>query len=320
MPNGLLLIDKPIGLRSTECVARIKRFFGRNVRVGHAGTLDSTASGLLIVLLGAATRLSDYVMKLPKTYEAIVKLGVATDTGDASGQIVFRGDAAKVNAALFDRALCSFWGMRMQRPPEISALKIAGKASHRAARAGEEVEHMPRPVLMTSVRRFLPLANGETGICIRCGKGTYVRSIVRDIGNLLGCGAHVVELRRLSTGPFRVQDACLPEELGSRYENSLCSMRRIGDLFHRVALTDDAERRLGNGLCTRLSAAGSYIAGTIPLESGLYVEGKSMIGFADIIYGGQDGDEKEPAGDVAYLRPRANIFDGNGPPAAEERA
>ncbi|MDR1049020.1 MAG: tRNA pseudouridine(55) synthase TruB, partial [Synergistaceae bacterium] len=144
-PAGLLLIDKPVGARSADCVAGVKRLLKRlcpagTPRVGHAGTLDSTASGLLVVLVGPATRCSDYVMLLPKVYEAVVRLGFSTDTCDASGRPVFRGDAAKVDEAAFDRALCSFLGTRMQIPPGISALKVNGRASHRTVRAGGESE------------------------------------------------------------------------------------------------------------------------------------------------------------------------------------
>ncbi len=309
MPDGLLLIDKPVGLRSTECVARVKRVFGRGTRVGHAGTLDSTASGLLIVLLGTATRLSDYVMRLPKVYEAVIKLGSATDTCDYSGKHVFYGDAAKADEPAFDRLLYSFLGERMQLPPEISALKVDGKPSHRLARAGVESKLSARPVTVTSVKRCSPLADGEVKISVTCGKGTYIRSIVRDIGTGLGCGAHILRLRRLSIGQFSVSDACrdseLPQPLLSRdlLSQSLLSIREVGFLFHRFLLTETAERSLSNGLCVSLSDSGRYIPGRLELRSGLCVEGKNMIGFADIF--------KKDMSDSGtfFLKPRTNIVD-----------
>ncbi|MDR1376136.1 MAG: tRNA pseudouridine(55) synthase TruB [Synergistaceae bacterium] len=303
MPNGLLLIDKPVGLRSTECVARVKRVFDKTTRVGHAGTLDSTASGLLIVLLGAATRLSDYAMKLPKNYEAAVKLGVSTDTCDASGRVVFCGDASKVDERAFDRALCSFWGTRMQLPPEISALKVNGKPSHKIAREGQISKLISRPVAVTSVVRRSPLVNDRVRISVTCGKGTYIRAIVRDIGKILGCGAHVEELRRLSIGPFLSLDACAMENIDMKNidPRHIRSPREIGAPFHRVVLTDEAERRLSSGLSVPAAEAGRYLPGTLELRHGLCVQGKKMMGFADI------SGMTDNSGTV--LKPRTNVAD-----------
>ena len=303
MPNGILLIDKPAGLRSTECVARVKRLAckkDKNIRVGHAGTLDSTASGLLVVLLGAATRLSDYVMKLPKVYEAAVRLGVSTDTCDASGSVVFRADASEVEEAAFDRVLCSFWGTRMQRPPEISALKVDGKPSHRIAREGRPSNLSSRPVVVTSVKRCSPISDGAVKISVACGKGAYIRALARDIGGALGCGAHVEALRRLSIGPFGVNEAQAPESLAdiTGITKNLRSSREVGSAFHRVALTEDAERRLLHGLCVPLTEAGRYVPGGAELMHGLCVEGCNMMGFA-VLGEGIDG--------TLLLKPRVNV-------------
>ncbi|MDR1875339.1 MAG: tRNA pseudouridine(55) synthase TruB [Synergistaceae bacterium] len=316
MPDGLLLIDKPEGLRSTDCVARVKRAFGGDTRTGHAGTLDSTASGLLVVLLGAATRLSDYVMKLPKTYEATIRLGSATDTCDGSGRTVFCGDASKVDEAAFDGALCSFLGERMQLPPEISALKVGGRPSHRIARAGGGARPAARAVLVTSIRRCSPIRDGRVKISVSCGKGTYIRSIVRDVGAALACGAHVAELRRLSTGPFSVGDALTGVDRGidRSIEAHVRSVREIGRAFHRILLSRDAERRLVNGLCVPLADAGSYVPGCVELSGGLYVEGENMIGFVDIVE--DEANKKIKKNEAAVgpsscpapcLRPRTNI-------------
>ncbi|MDR2176086.1 MAG: tRNA pseudouridine(55) synthase TruB [Synergistaceae bacterium] len=305
MPNGFLLVDKPAGLRSAACVALVKRLLAGNSpakeKVGHAGTLDSTASGLLVVLLGAAARCSDYVMRLPKVYEAIVRLGAATDTCDASGEFVFRGDASKADERAFDRVLCSFLGTRMQVPPAISALKVNGRAAHRTARAGGDPGLAARPVTVTSAARSSPLADGRAKITVTCGKGTYVRAIARDIGERLGCGAHVETLRRLSIGPFRVSDACAPEAADAQ---RLLPCRSLGSVFQRVLLNADAERRLTNGLSVPLSEAGRYVPGTLSLESGLCVEGGTLFGFAGL-------DEK------FLLRPQTNILDAAEPATFE---
>ena len=301
MLNGLLLINKPVGLRSTECVARVKRI--ASTRVGHAGTLDSTASGLLVVLLGTATRLSDYVMKLPKIYEATVKLGVATDTCDASGETVFRGDASKVGEAAFDRVLCSFWGTRMQRPPEISALKIDGRPSHKLAREGRAANLNPRPVVVTSVKRCSPISGGIVKISVTCGKGTYIRALVRDIGDALGCGAHVEALRRLSAGPFNIHGAQAPDKFAD-LSGKLRSLREVGSAFHRIVLATDAEKKLLHGLSVPMSKTGRYVPGSLELSHGLCVEGVNMIGFADV-------DFSENSCGAPILRPKVNVAMGD---------
>ena len=303
MPNGLLLIDKPEGVRSTDCVARVRRAFGKGVRVGHAGTLDSTASGLLVVLVGSATRLSDYVMRLPKVYRASVRLGAETDTCDRTGEVVFRGDAACVDEAAFDRILPSFWGMRMQRPPEISALKVNGEPSHRLARSGRGGVLPERPVMMESVRRRSALADGRVEIEVVCGRGTYIRSLARDIGARLGCGAHIEALRRLSIGPFRVSEAL--SDLSALASAPLRSPREAVAPFHRILLTERAEARILNGLPVPLREAGRYVPGTVGFAGGLCVEGAGMIGFADREVGEKEAGER--GGGEILLRPRANI-------------
>ena len=300
MLNGLLLIDKPEGARSTGCVARLRALLGKNVRVGHAGTLDSTASGLLILLVGAATRLSDYIMMLPKVYRVCMRLGEATDTCDYSGNVIFRGDISRLTEADVDRILPAFWGWRMQRPPEISALKLGGRPSHRLARAGREVELKPRPVFMRSVRRTSRLEGGRVEIEVHCGKGTYVRSLVRDLGERLGCGACVAALRRTAVGNFTIEDAALsPEvfELPLR-DLPLRSPREAGRLFHRLELSADAEEGLLHGVTVPLAGAGRYVPGLVPLERAFCVEGRRMIGFV----------ERLNAGGAACLKPRANIL------------
>jgi tRNA pseudouridine(55) synthase len=282
----------------------------KNAKVGHAGTLDSTASGLLLLLLGKATRLSDYAMKLPKKYEALVRLGLSTDTCDASGQVVFRGDPSRVDERAIDRVLCSFWGTRLQRPPEISALKVNGRASHAMARQGEAPLLVPRPVSITSATRSSPLSEDRVTISVSCGKGTYIRAIVRDMGTALGCGAHVEALRRLSLGAFHVSNAYSLEKLDSFSSVGSCtfpftfpllSLRELGRSFHRVVLTRDAERRLTNGLCVPLAKAGRYSPGIVGLGNGLCVEGERMIGFAKTTRDAQKGP--------VLLKPEVNIPD-----------
>jgi tRNA pseudouridine(55) synthase len=234
-------------------------------------------------------------MLLPKVYEAVVRLGFSTDTCDASGRPVFLGDAAKVDEAAFDRALCSFLGTRMQIPPGISALKVNGRASHRTVRAGGESELRARPVRVTGAFRRSAVADGRAAISVTCGKGTYIRALARDIGSLLGCGAHIESLRRVSVGPFDAAGAQAPDELDLE---RLRPLREAGIPFQRVLLTADAERRLTDGLSVPLSEAGRCVPGTMELKYGLCVEGEALFGFAEL---------ESSGGLAAFLKPRTNI-------------
>lgn len=203
MRTGFLIIDKETGERSTACVSAVKRILGRNVKVGHGGTLDSTACGILVILVGRATRASRYIMALPKTYEAVVRFGLRTSTDDISGEILEELDAGHLNDEMIDRAILYFLGLRDQVPPSISAVRISGERSHALARRGEKVAISPRPVMITSINRISSLSQAlEVKLNIRCHIGTYVRSLVRDLGEILACGATVVTLERTSIGPF----------------------------------------------------------------------------------------------------------------------
>jgi tRNA pseudouridine(55) synthase len=213
MFQGLLPIDKPVGLRSSKCVELVKGSIGKGAKVGHGGTLDSSASGVLVLLLGGATRASDYVMMMPKTYRAVVRLGSETSTCDYTGHVTCLGDFGAVRESDIDEIIPSFMGWRMQVPPEISAVHVNGRRAHRISRAGGKPEISPRPVFVESIRRTGDISgDGGVELLIRCGKGTYVRSIARDIGRRLGCFAHVAALRRISVGPFSADEALAPGE------------------------------------------------------------------------------------------------------------
>lgn len=301
MPSGILLIDKPLGMRSATCVGRLRALLGKGTRVGHAGTLDSTASGLLVLLVGAATRASDYVMMLPKLYRARVRLGTATDTCDYSGRVLYQGDASRVSDGDVDRVLLSFLGWRMQRPPEISALKLGGRPSHRLARAGLDVPLQPRAVFVRSIRRTSALEAGCFDVEVLCGKGTYVRSIARDIGDRLGCGACIESLRRLSTGGFHVDAALSPdraEVLLREGRLKLQPLSTVSRLFHRVELSGAAEAALLHGLPVPLAEAGRYVPGPVPPDQAFCAEGRGLLSFVD----------RRDEGDGTMLRPRANVL------------
>ncbi|MEA3508075.1 MAG: tRNA pseudouridine(55) synthase TruB, partial [Synergistota bacterium] len=209
MDSGFLNLWKPEGVRSSWCVHEAKKLLPRGVKIGHGGTLDSTAEGVLVLLVGKATRLSRYVMALPKTYVVRLRLGVETDTLDASGKIVQEKPFGFVDETMIDVELCRFMGPIMQRPPAVSAIRLQGKRSHSLARSGATVCHRERPVFVRSIRRLTNIRdNGEVTLEIVCGKGTYVRSIVRDLGRNLGACAVTVRLCRVALGPYSRVMAC----------------------------------------------------------------------------------------------------------------
>lgn len=212
--SGILPVNKPEGLRSTTCVQKIRSILGRRVKTGHGGTLDSTASGLLLVLVGQCTRLSNFVMDLPKCYETEVTFGASTDTDDGSGQITARAPWEHITDDAIDSALCGFMGWRMQSPPAISAVHVDGTRAHELARDGRAVIPQPKPVCFRRITRLSSIdASGRVNFRVECRKGTYIRSFARDLGERLGSRAHVSKLVRLSSGPFSAQMAKSSDEL-----------------------------------------------------------------------------------------------------------
>ena len=209
--NGFLIIDKPSGVTSFSMVSLVRRLTGVR-RVGHAGTLDPLASGVLPVAVGYATRFIEYMDDALKTYVATVRFGEATDTYDSTGTVTSSGDAAGVTATAIEAVLAEFVGEIVQTPPVFSAIKVAGKPLYQYAREGADVAVASRTVYVE--RAMLHSCDdGVAEIEVRCGKGTYIRSIAHDLGLRFGCGAHLSELRRTSSGGFGVADARAPEEL-----------------------------------------------------------------------------------------------------------
>jgi len=204
--DGLAVVDKPAGITSHDVVARCRRVFGQR-RVGHAGTLDPDATGVLLVGLGRATRLLRFLTALPKSYVGEVVLGVETSTLDATGEVVATHDMSGVGLADARAAAARFVGDIAQVPPMVSAVKVGGRRLHQLARAGVEVERVARPV---TVHRFDVDAGPAPGVLrveVDCSSGTYVRSLAADLGTALGGGAHLRRLRRTAVGSFTLADA-----------------------------------------------------------------------------------------------------------------
>jgi tRNA pseudouridine55 synthase len=216
--SGVLVVDKPIGLTSHEVVQIIRR--GTYIRrAGHTGTLDPRASGVLVVLLGPAVRLSEYVSASDKRYQAVIQLGKTTDTYDADGKVLTSNPVDNITEAQFEEALQQFVGEIEQVPPPYSAIKIKGRKAYEMARQGEEFDLQPRKINMYSLE-LLEWAPPEAVIDVYCSSGTYIRSLANDLGKVLGCGAHLVGLRRTKSGRFTLRDAVPLRKLREAFDDS----------------------------------------------------------------------------------------------------
>lgn len=222
--HGVLLVDKPEGLSSAAVVARVKRALGQP-RVGHLGTLDPFATGLLPICVGEGTKLAQFLAADAKRYVGEIVLGATTDTLDRTGTVLERRPVPRLTPQTVARALAGLRGSIMQTPPMYSALKRAGVPLYRLARAGREVERLPRPVHVAAFE-VAWIGRDRLAFAVDCSKGTYVRVLAHDLGGALGTGAHLATLRRTSFGPFVLADA-LPlarvEELAERHAVPLLS-------------------------------------------------------------------------------------------------
>jgi len=236
--DGALIIDKPAGLTSHDVVARVRRIIGER-RVGHTGTLDPFATGVLVVLVGRATRLAQFLSGAEKEYEATVRLGYATDTGDLTGTRVpdsFTTAAAEFHGEEVETAMASLRGDIEQTPPMYSAKKLGGRKLYELARRGEEVERQPVRITVSEFElsskngSFLNLnSDGTTDLQVRvvCSAGTYIRTLAEDLGKRLDVGAHLVELRRTRAGRFKIHDAITLERLVEFADSSLADSKII---------------------------------------------------------------------------------------------
>ncbi|BDI32259.1 hypothetical protein CCAX7_43100 [Capsulimonas corticalis] len=240
---GVLNVDKPAGMTSHDVVYRIRRVT-RVKQVGHAGTLDPDATGVLLVCVGAATRIAEYLADEGKAYRAVLQLGSETDTEDASGQVLTQADASHITREDLERLLPSFTGEISQTPPMVSAVHHEGKRLYELARAGITVEREARTIRIDTLtlREFTPGPNATAVLDVECGKGTYIRTLCADLGKALGVGGHMASLRRTAVGGFHV-DAAAPLETINP-ENVLSLMKPPAEALHGFPLqaVDDARR------------------------------------------------------------------------------
>jgi tRNA pseudouridine55 synthase len=270
--NGVLNLDKPAGPTSHDVVARVRRLCGTK-RVGHAGTLDPAATGVLVVLLGVATRLAEYATDLPKQYDAVIQFGLRTDSQDTTGAVLSREDTSSLTEADVEAALPAFRGEIMQTPPMVSAVKVEGKRLYELARRGETVERAARPVTIHSLRlvEFHPGPAAWGRLLVECSSGTYIRTLCADLGESLSCGASMDALRRTRIGPFRVDAALSLEALEQAVNEGRLSealQPSAAAVAHLPAVTVGPEerRRLLHGMTVRPSST-HFVGTRAPLPS-----------------------------------------------------
>jgi tRNA pseudouridine55 synthase len=243
---GLLNLDKPAGISSRDAVNRVQRPV-KPLKVGHAGTLDPLATGVLVVGIGQATRLVEYVQRMPKTYRATFLLGRTSDTEDIEGQITELPAAPVPSEGELRAAVPQFLGTIQQTPPAFSAVKVGGKRAYALARRGQPPELAARPVEIHGID-VLEYAYPQLVLRIRCGSGTYVRSLGRDLARAVGTDAVMSALQREAIGPFRIEDAIDPEWLSLEVIRSrlLPAVKALGDM-PRVSITAEERLRLLQG-------------------------------------------------------------------------
>ena len=271
-PDGIVVIDKPAGMTSHDVVSRMRRVCGTRA-VGHAGTLDPMATGLLIIGVERGTKLLGHLTVSSKTYDATIRLGVTTTTEDAEGEIVTTTSAAGLTDTQIHAAAASFVGVIQQRPSSVSAIKVGGVRSYARVRAGEHVELPPREITIHTfaIRDFRRAGDTvDLDVTVRCSSGTYIRALARDLGEALGVGGHLTALRRTAAGTFTLEDAIpLPSDdqrvqvtplttvLEREYHVVRLNAEQSGRVRHgmRIPATDAA-----GGLCGLIADDGRLIA------------------------------------------------------------
>lgn len=279
--SGWVILDKPFGMGSTQCVGKIKWLY-QAAKAGHAGTLDPLASGMLPLALGEATRTVPYVMDGQKTYRFTVSWGVETNTDDLEGQVTERSDKRPTQEEIL-ALLANYTGTIQQVPPKFSAIKIDGERAYKLARDGEDVEIEPREVEIETLTLIASDTDSATFETL-CGKGTYVRSLARDLGRDLGCFGHISELRRTSVGPFLEEDL-VPLDRLIEMEGDLEALD--GELFTTgTALEEMVEVPVNREQVHRLRLGNSVV-----------LRGRDAIAHADEAFASQ-GDELVAIGEV----------------------
>lgn len=281
-PTGIVLVDKPEGITSHGVVSRLRRALGTR-KVGHAGTLDPMATGLLVAGVGPSTRLLTYLVGLDKQYEATIRLGRATTTDDREGEpLGEQGDASGIDDDAIAAVIATLSGVIQQRPSSVSAIKVDGQRSYARVRAGEEVELPAREVTVSEfdvLERRDPAGEGgapqgsvDLDVRVTCSSGTYIRALARDLGEALGVGGHLTALRRTRVGPFHVDAAVELDALGEdEHPGSrlLAASAVASRLFPSVALDWDQARDIGHGKRIQVDAEDAPLVAVVAPDASL---------------------------------------------------
>jgi tRNA pseudouridine55 synthase len=275
--HGLLVLDKPGGITSRDAVDRAQSWFPRGARLGHTGTLDPLATGVLVLCVGVATRMTEYVQRMEKVYRSGLLLGARSDTDDADGTITPVADAEPPKRDAVETALQQFVGEIDQVPPHYSAAYLGGQRAYELARQGKEVALQSRRVEVYAME-VVDYAYPRLQIEVRCGKGTYIRSLARDLGERLGCGALVETLRRTRVGTFRVEDALPLTTDPARARQALLTMARAVSDLPALTLPIEEARRLRSGQTVLFRTDSPLAAG----EAAVFGENGDLIGVIQV--------------------------------------
>ena len=264
--NGILLIDKPIGKTSHDIVDEVREIVNTR-EVGHIGTLDPAASGLLVFCIGKALKVVEFLNNLDKKYNVTIRLGITTNTDDAAGKTIGERHIAGITPDVVERAIAEFAGEILQKPPVYSAIKVDGKRLYRSALSGDVVETKERKVVIRNIEDIktdIPLAS----FTVLCSKGTYIRSLARDIGEKLGCGGIVDTLRRLAVGHFRIEEAHKVEELNTEnVGGAIIPIDTAISFMDAVEISDTERVRFCNGVIINTTYGGSGSVRVLNLDN-----------------------------------------------------
>ena len=260
--SGIVLLDKSLGITSNTALQKVKRLFNA-AKAGHTGSLDPLASGLLPLCLGEATKISGFLLDADKAYNGTIKLGIRTTSADAEGEVLETRPLGKISEKKILKVFKNFLGEIQQIPPMHSALKVDGQPLYKLAHQGKEIERQPRSVTIFDIS-LLRFEEDEIDISVKCSKGTYIRTLAEDIGEALGCGAHLSALRRTASGPFQLQDAFTFEALEALVETGYETLDEILipaeealENWDSVELTDTAAYYICQGQAVQVAKAPS---------------------------------------------------------------
>ncbi len=285
--QGIVLLDKRPGITSNTALQEVKRLY-QAAKAGHTGSLDPLASGLLPICLGEATKFSAFLLNADKVYWTELRLGETTTTGDAEGEVLERRPVPPLNAGRIEQVLAAFRGPQTQLPPMYSALKHQGQPLYKLAREGKEVAREPRAIVIHRLE-LLEHEGARLVLEVACSKGTYVRTLAEDIGEALGCGAHVTALRRLGVGPFRVKDAVTLETLQAAGDSDGLDALDRCLLPMEAAIQDRPELRLSEDAAYYLRKGQAVLVPRAPTEGlvRLYQGNGEFLGIGEIMDDGR---------------------------------